>query len=238
MTVKLDGKMSSLLDFRQGRHEALTHIATGKPLRFEIDLGLAAFSGRDVEYKAIAIALNHFIETLWEEFRAYVDAVILYRGPLPQEEKQFSSYLKALKAEIPASLPVALYFDVEGESPLLVAKKSSPLLYPGFQIYLNGSLPEMDAEAHIGFLLPSENEAAFKALMEKGHRVRLVEEAFLISEWQGLDYLIVDPEFLDNEAVRKLKGFNAAGGRVVSLGKPLGLVDEIGFDREMSFPHL
>lgn len=238
MTVKLDGRMSSLLDFRLGRHEALTRIAKGEPLTFEIDLGLDTFSGREVEFKALSLALNHFVETLWEEFRPYIHEVILYRGPLPDDEKIFSAYIKGLKGILPASMTVAIDFKTAGQSPLVRVKKSSPSLFPGCSIYLDGVKPEVDSEAWIGFLLPSDKEEPYKALLEKGHRIRLVEEAFLISEWQGLDYLVVDPEFLNNEAVRKLRGFNAAGGRVVSLGAPLGLIDEIAFDREMSFPHL
>jgi hypothetical protein len=238
MIVKLDGKMSSLLDFRSGRHEALTAIAKGEPLSFEIDLGLDSFSGREVELKALSLALNHFVESLWEEFRPYIHEVIIYRGPLPENEITFSAYLKGLKGILTASIPVAICFETRGESPLTRVRKSSASLFPGCRVYVDGKEPEFDAEARIGFLIPSENEEAYESLLKKGHRVRLVEEAFLISDWHGLDYLIVDPKFIDNEALRKLKGFNAAGGRVVSLGAPLGLFDEIGFDREMSFPHL
>ncbi len=59
---------------------------------------------------------------------------------------------------------------------------------------------------------------------------RIIPETYLTTEWHGLDYLIVDPDSLSSQGFRKLQGFCAAGGTIVSLGKIMGLPYEILFD--------
>ena len=61
---------------------------------------------------------------------------------------------------------------------------------------------------------------------------RVVAENLLTTEWDGLDYLIVAPQSLSPQGLRKLRGFCAAGGTIASLGGPLGV------DREVSVDHL
>ncbi len=59
---------------------------------------------------------------------------------------------------------------------------------------------------------------------------RIVSEAFLPSEWHGLDYLIVAGSSVSSEMFRRLQGFCAAGGTVVTYGPKLGLDLELAFD--------
>lgn len=56
---------------------------------------------------------------------------------------------------------------------------------------------------------------------------RVVAESRLTTEWDGLDYLIVAPQSLSAQGHRKLRGFCAAGGTVVSLGGPVGVAQEL-----------
>jgi hypothetical protein len=56
---------------------------------------------------------------------------------------------------------------------------------------------------------------------------RVVEEDLLHECWDGIDDLIVLSSALSLQGMRKLHGFLAAGGRVVSIGPSIGLSNEI-----------
>ena len=56
---------------------------------------------------------------------------------------------------------------------------------------------------------------------------RIISEAYLTEEWDGLDFLIIYSEYLSFMGKRKLSGFIAAGGRAVVIGKPVGTVGEL-----------
>lgn len=58
---------------------------------------------------------------------------------------------------------------------------------------------------------------------------RVIPEGEFTMEWNELDELIVDTQFVTTPFRRKLQGFCAAGGKVIFLGKSLGLADEIPF---------
>lgn len=70
-----------------------------------------------------------------------------------------------------------------------------------------------------------------KQLISRNICFRIVPEARLTAEWDGLDDLIVDPTILSGQGKRKLLGFCAAGGTVITLGEiPLNLPQENSFD--------
>jgi hypothetical protein len=89
----------------------------------------------------------------------------------------------------------------------------------------------------IGVCLPSMDlvrpsvyeglEEALKVLIRQGRPFRLIPESYLITEWDGLDYLLYLPQGLSPQGKRKLQGFCAAGGTAVSLGSKLGLAQEM-----------
>jgi hypothetical protein len=58
---------------------------------------------------------------------------------------------------------------------------------------------------------------------------RIISETNLITEWEGLDELIYVPSGLSSQGKRKLQGFCAAGGTLITLGEKLGLANEITF---------
>lgn len=66
-----------------------------------------------------------------------------------------------------------------------------------------------------------------EALLSGNIPFRLIPETFLTTEWDGLDYLLYMPTGLGPQGKRKLQGFCAAGGTVVTVGKKLGLPQEI-----------
>ena len=59
---------------------------------------------------------------------------------------------------------------------------------------------------------------------------RIVPEGLLTTDWDGLDDLIVVPNGVSLQGKRKLQGFCAAGGTIVSLGHEMGLAQEMQFD--------
>lgn len=85
----------------------------------------------------------------------------------------------------------------------------------------------------IEFVRPSHYQGMEKLLEDLVVRemsFRIIPETFLITEWSGLDYLIVISKGVSSQGLRKLKGFCAAGGTVVVLGEKLGMPNEVAFD--------
>jgi hypothetical protein len=66
------------------------------------------------------------------------------------------------------------------------------------------------------------------ALKKRSISFKLIAESQLTSQWDGLDYLLYSPTGLSTQGKRKLQGFCAAGGTVVSTGALLGLPYEMG----------
>jgi hypothetical protein len=71
---------------------------------------------------------------------------------------------------------------------------------------------------------------AMRNMSERGIRYKVIPEATLISEWDGLDTLVVCSKGLGPQGLRKLHGFCAAGGVVAAVGAPLGVAHELPFD--------
>ncbi len=59
---------------------------------------------------------------------------------------------------------------------------------------------------------------------------RIVEENRLNESWDGIDDLLVLTSSLSHQGLRKLQGFLAAGGRIISIGPSLGLESEISLE--------
>jgi hypothetical protein len=70
-------------------------------------------------------------------------------------------------------------------------------------------------------------EEGILALKKKSISFKLIAECQLTSQWDGLDYLLYSPTGLSMQGKRKLQGFCAAGGTVVSTGDLLGLPYEL-----------
>lgn len=68
--------------------------------------------------------------------------------------------------------------------------------------------------------LLADHQILFKTIPEEG----------LMTEWDGLDYLLYIPAYLSVAGQRKLRGFCAAGGTPVAIGPLLGLPQEISLD--------
>lgn len=231
--IALDCRMKSLLDFKEARKAALMRVGEGKKIEWFLDFGffdrLTFPLGDEREGKALHLAIDHFLKTLYPEFEPYTDKVYLYRGspvfPLGKDPyegaKIFSEYLEYLAANVYDRVPLALDFEVSELDPLKKARLVNRELYSRFNI-------EEKVECDKAVLLPSvySEDKAFDGLLEvmaslKDYRV--ISEPFLVAEWEGLNELYVSSRSITPGALRKLLGFNAAGGLVVTYGEPLNL---------------
>lgn len=121
----------------------------------------------------------------------------------------------------------------------------SVALSGGYSGIVPRELPSV-LETNIGVCLPlmdyvnpicwSGFEPAVSLFMDRSLPVRLISENRLITEWDGLDFLVFNPKGLSPQGKRKLQGFCAAGGLAVSMGELIGLSNEVVFsDWPISF---
>jgi len=193
-------------------------------------------------------------------YRGSIDFSKGSENPIKARDEAFD-YIKLLAHNLPSDAPISILFETKSvQDPLLLAMllhpeesrglaramTEDPLPWSAFQTSLQGYLSEQPySDLHeelptIGICLPSQH-----LYDQKGHHLfreaikkldkpyRFLSEAFLTSEWQGLDFLLVVPEWISEQGRRKLRGFCAAGGTVVTLGASLGLPQETSFSQWM-----
>lgn len=161
--------------------------------------------------------------------------------------------------------PSLLFDTINVEEPLLLAqllsrdryerlhraiKYDSPISFWTFTLHPGGILADHSIRLKhpdivLGICLPDTKEfdsslnkklnEVMNSLILRHIPFRIVSEAMLTTEWDGLDDLIVMTDYLSPQGKRKLHGFCAAGGRVISLGGTLGLPNEIEFRERTIF---
>lgn len=165
-------------------------------------------------------------------------------------------YLELLASRLPDDLPVFLFLDASSiSSEEKQLELLNPERLSRFHLFLKGALfpstgfgwgspmvrgysgidcvniPEQK-EIVVGVSVPLEGPfrclaEGVKVLKRKEIPFKIIAEMKLTSEWNGLDYLLFSPEGLTREGKRRLLGFAAAGGTLVSTGDLLGLPNEI-----------
>lgn len=88
------------------------------------------------------------------------------------------------------------------------------------------SIPSLEMCKSIDFKVTQE---AINKLLQSKIAFRIISEVKLTTEWDGLDYLLVDSKHVTHQEKRKLQGFCAAGGTIVTLGDKIGLAFELTF---------
>lgn len=144
-------------------------------------------------------------------------------------------YLQMLSHKLPDELEVLALFDERRiASSAEVLSLISKERFAHFVVALRGdALPRdglvWDEErlelrripTTVGLVFPERQEpelhAGFDQLLEQ-ESGRVVFEAFLTEEWEGLDELVVLDGSLSAQGLRKLKGFEAAGGEIRGRG--------------------
>ena len=166
--------------------------------------------------------------------------------------ENYASYFQRLASNLPDDLAVFLLFDVTGikkcEALELLSKRrferfelavrgistllwsidwegqGSPLGWIG-----EGMPPKKNPTPTIGVLFPedvSDGDEDFLSLFD-GMNCRMISQSFLMEEWDGLEVIVVRAGQINSRDRRKLMGFCAAGGLVVTFGESLELSNEI-----------
>jgi hypothetical protein len=152
-----------------------------------------------------------------------------------------AEYMQLLAANLTDSIPLYVQLDASGiADPLMQARLTTTEKFDPFQLMVQDSLFCHSKEVKIGVCLPSMDlipfihyqglKEALAALIKKKELFRIIPEYSLIHQWDGLDDLIVVSSTIGIQGRRKLQGFCAAGGRILTLGSPLGLPHETAFE--------
>ena len=204
---------------------------SGKKIVWYFNLGLEdpSFPLEDeMRFASIALALQQFTKDVWPNFQEQTLAMSLYKGRLVE----FSMYFQMLAHKLPDEAPIWLLFDVELTGSL--SRGLTSIFTDGFEhfeIALQGkSLPVdgyvwdeekivyQSCDLSTGAVFPTDIRAAilFDQLLAT-EPARVVQEAYLADQWEGLDRLLVLTDSLSTQGKRMLKGFEAAGGEVVYM---------------------
>lgn len=187
----------------------------------------------------------------WEEIDAVSmagsEAIQLYAANLCID------YLDTLAARVPEKLPCFVNVDASAiTSPLLQASIQSAERAQHFRwITKGGPLPlqeRTDKKTKLGICLPEATtlrdfsthklNLCLELLIKHNISFRVIAEELLTTEWDGLDAIIVNSAAVSPWGLRKLQGFCAAGGNVISIGSPLGVAEEISFENWLHLLHL
>ena len=154
-------------------------------------------------------------------------------------------YLSLLKDYFPAEIELFLSIDMGSQNLREFSLLEEVLFFSKDKFTGYSLLQEREEEtledkhSNFGVCLPGkpllqwpdfcELEKALAECKKEGKKIRVIPEEQIITDWDGLDYLLCDPAGLTEEGKRMLQGFAAAGGVVVSLGEAIGVYGEEAF---------
>ena len=144
-----------------------------------------------------------------------------------------ADYLALLASRLPDEIPAYASLDAGSLSNnLLQALYLHPECWERLNIYVKNSQLPMTSlgyahdKATLGICLPLMDychmdrlepfEKVINGLIQEGISFRFIAESQLTSQWDGLDKLIYVPEATSVQGRRKLQGFAAAGGEIIS----------------------
>lgn len=240
--LRLDGSITSALDWKDPLAQAES---TPGPLHWHLDLGLFATLKRGLthsaDFHALLLALDHFKANVWNRFSERTQQVVIYRGTLDfshafpwdaTQEENFrltgrgnkrrycvaaaAEYLRLLVQKMPDEIPLSLYLDATSiADPFEKALLLNPEPFSRFQLDVQGAGPwQIDSLAALCLPLTDSCAAQVRQIPEP---CRLIPESALVYSWDGLERIYYDPAALNALAMRKLQGFSAAGGELISL---------------------
>ena len=203
--------------------EALAQ-AEGKEVLWILDLGIEAneFNFEDeMAFQACSLALKHFAELC---LLPGVRGVVLYRGPMNLSEADtLAAWLRLAASVLPEDLPLFLSFNVEALSRTEALALASPGRFEHFELILTPEVRQRGKNPALGVCMPQEGfvqemEQVLQRLDTEEKSYRIVYEAVLTEQWDGLDEILVLENSLSPRGERNLKGFLAAGGTVKRIG--------------------
>jgi hypothetical protein len=169
-------------------------------------------------------------------------------------------YLTLLSGALPAELQLFLFLDCSSISDRwMKIQLTSPDRFMRFNLIFKDAFPElsclswescdsrigfigncMEQTAKVGILLPSTGvylshpfiviEKGMEELRQRGISFRMISESCLTEQWDGLDFLVIEPLSLTVAGKRMIHGFCAAGGTIISLGTQSLFSEEMFFE--------
>ena len=180
---------------------------------------------------------------LWtEQQRENKRAWVLERGGVSNDllfsADAFAAYFQLLAHSLPDELPLLLCFDERFLSSIaralnlltkerfehfLIAVRSKNWPMPGLR-WDEETLYFHPIQASFGICLPeaasmteellNQIDETIRRYDEMNLAYRVIPEAFLAEQWEGVDEICIFPEAMSPQGARKLRGFVAAGGVV------------------------
>lgn len=152
----------------------------------------------------------------------------------------FAEYLQRILVLLPDTMAVFAHFDLEvGLDPEMVPIIFSKERFPHIVLNLKTTLSENSALAEpisLGIALPQDVRMSEemlkkisdieKVLSSEKILFRVIPEAELHLEWEGIETLIYFSENIDRIGKRGIMGFNAGGGTLIYADAPLGFDEE------------
>lgn len=161
-------------------------------------------------------------------------------------------YITLLTDRLPGNLIPTILIDTHSiQNPLFLAQLLSKERFPRtnraitndpWKTDFHGSLSKVipskpSIMAKIGICLPSRCYPSQRQVLQnvwndyvnQGIGVRPIAEENLNSNWEELDSIVVISDMISSEGQRKLHGFCASGGTVITIGKSLQLAQEISY---------
>ncbi len=128
----------------------------------------------------------------------------------------FITYFQMLAHRLPDEMPLIL---IEEKGAGTLAERLHLLSTERFEHFIVETSDRFDGTTGVCF--PTDAKCSgeilgkMDRLLERLDAFRPVYEAFLTEQWNGLDQIIVFEETLTPQGRRKLRGFEAAGGKVI-----------------------
>lgn len=149
-----------------------------------------------------------------------------------------AEYLQMLANRMPDAMPMIAQLDLADVKDLVMqVQLINPEIYGRVGVRIDHCGLLLNADAKIGICLPpiemvrssqfAGMENALEYFRNTQTLVKLIPEEVLISEWDGLDYLVFVPTGLSLQGKRKLQGFCAAGGVAITTQGKIGLSQEL-----------
>lgn len=244
-SVRLDASEGSSLRWNVEEVNALPLVL------WELDFSLTQEILEDeARYLSLVLAVDHFKNTIWPRFKSKTLGVVIYRGMF---KEFFLDSLKLLASHLPDSVIPFVLFDVGHLSDLQTYFRLVNQVNLGYLIpVLKGKWAENFPYAFplLGWDHPYSPLGSFSknpltqlpeipltnaVLLPEGGKDfplpkstwRVIPQQILTQEWEGIDRIFVNSSSIDDPTKRKLLGFCASGGEVWTIGKALGLPNEI-----------
>ena len=176
----------------------------------------------------LGMQVNSFSEVLPKQFQETILPVFC--------RDVVAEYFFLLTHRMPDAMPLSVELDASSASPLLQVQLLNREIFGRIELKIKGSLLFSHGLCQSAICLPSikkcrpsdyeKMEVVLDYLLENKIPFKVIPEEKLITEWDGLDYIFYNPSALTYQGKRKLQGFCAAGGTVISVKDKMGFAQE------------